>query len=99
MAWPAASVYGDLDAAALLHEGQPLQITRAGGRTTLSIELPFAERDDLELGRRGDELLVKVGPYRRAISLPDSLRSRAVADASLLEGRLTVVFEGSADGD
>ena len=26
------------------------------GRTTLSLELPFADRDDLELGRRGDEL-------------------------------------------
>ena len=67
-------VYGDLDAASILYAGQPLKITRRGGRTTMSIELPFADRDDLELGRRGDELLVKVGPYRRAITLPDSLR-------------------------
>jgi arsenite-transporting ATPase len=93
----AGAVYGDLDPAALLHEGQPLQITRAEGRTTLTIELPFTGHDDLELGRRGDELLVKVGPYRRAISLPDSLRSRAVTDASLAQGRLTVSFEGSGD--
>jgi len=91
------SVYGDLDAASILHEGQPLKITRRAGRTTLSLELPFADRDDLELGRRGDELLVKVGPYRRAITLPDSLRTRAVADASLKQGRLRVIFEGSAD--
>jgi len=90
-------VYGDLDAASILHEGQPLKITRRAGRTTLSLELPFAGKDELELGRRGDELLVKVGPYRRAITLPDSLRSRAVADASLKQGRLKVVFEGSAD--
>ena len=40
---------------------------------------------------------MKVGPYRRAISLPDSLRSRAIADASLKQGRLKVIFEGSAD--
>jgi arsenite-transporting ATPase len=92
-----SSVYGDLDAASILHAGQPLTITRRGGRTTLSLELPFADRDDLELGRRGDELLVKVGPYRRAITLPDSLRSRPVADASLKQGRLRVIFEGSAD--
>ena len=93
----AASVYGDRDAAGILHDGQPLQITREGGRTTLSLELPFADRDDLELGRRADELLVKVGPYRRAITLPDSLRSRAVADASLAQGRLSVIFEGNDD--
>jgi arsenite-transporting ATPase len=90
-------VYGDMDAASRLHEGQPLRITRRGGRTSLSLELPFADRDDLDLGRRGDELLVRVGPYRRAITLPDSLRKRAVVDASLKQGRLKVTFEGSAD--
>ena len=72
-----ARVYGERDAASILHEGQPLKITRRAGRTTLALELPFADRDDLELGRRGDELLVRVGPYRRAITLPDSLRNRA----------------------
>lgn len=90
-------VYGDLDAAAILYEGQPLRITRRNGRTTLVLELPFADKGDLELGRRGDELLVKVGPYRRAVTLPDSLRSRAVLDATLKQGRLRVSFEGSAD--
>ncbi len=94
-----ARIYGERDAASILHSGQPLKITRRGGRTTLSLELPFADRDDLELGRKGDELLLRVGPYRRAISLPDSLRSRAVADASLKQGRLKVTFEGEpADG-
>jgi arsenite-transporting ATPase len=93
----AQQIYGDLDAASRLHAGQPLRITRRGGRTTLALELPFADRDDLELGRRGDELLVRVGPYRRAITLPDSLRHRAIVDASLKQGRLKVTFEGSAD--
>ena len=91
-----ARVYGEQDAAGILHRGQPLEITRRAGRTTLSIDLPFADRDDLELGRRGDELLVRVGPYRRAVTLPDSLRTRPVADASLKQGRLKVTFEGSA---
>ena len=91
------AVYGDLDPAARLHEGQPLRVHRRNGRTTLSLDLPFADRDDLELGRRGDELLVRVGPYRRAVTLPDSLRSKPVRDASLKQGTLKVVFEGSAD--
>jgi arsenite-transporting ATPase len=92
-----AQVYGELDPAAILHKGQPLRVHRRNGRTTLSLDLPFADRDDLELGRRGDELLVRVGPYRRAVTLPDSLRTRPVADASLKGGTLKVVFEGSAD--
>ena len=90
-------VYGDRDAAAVLHEGQPLRITRRGTRTTLSLELPFADRGDLELGRRGDELLVRVGPHRRAVTLPDSLRTRPVVDAALRQGRLRVSFDGRGD--
>jgi arsenite-transporting ATPase len=92
-----ARVYGERDASSRLHAGQPLRITRRAGRTTLSLELPFADRDELELGRRGEELLVRVGPYRRAITLPDSLRNRPVVDATLKQGRLRVIFEGSAD--
>src|SRR3546814_9886859 len=57
-------LYGELDAAGSLHEGQPLRITQRAGRTTLSLELPFADRDDVELGRRGDEVLVRVGDRR-----------------------------------
>jgi arsenite-transporting ATPase len=91
-----AQVYGELDPASRLHEGQPLRITRRGGRSTLALDLPFADRDDLELGRRGDELLVRVGPYRRAITLPDSLRTRPIVDAALRKGTLKVTFEGSA---
>jgi arsenite-transporting ATPase len=93
-----AQVYGERDPAAVLHDGQPLRVHRRNGRTTLSLDLPFAAKDELELGRRGDELLVRVGPYRRAVTLPDSLRSRPVADASLTGGTLKVVFEGSRDG-
>ncbi len=58
------------------------------------MELPFAEHDDLEVGRRDDELLVRVGPYRRSLLLPDSLRRRMITDATLREGRLKVVFAG-----
>ncbi|MCB1038192.1 MAG: hypothetical protein KDA94_01470, partial [Acidimicrobiales bacterium] len=67
------------------------------GTTELQVELPFAERDDLEIGRREDELLVRVGPYRRAIVLPDSLRRRPVGAASLRDGILRVTFAGEPE--
>jgi arsenite/tail-anchored protein-transporting ATPase len=92
----ADELYGDIDPLGRLHEGEALRIERRGGRTTLVLELPFAAKDELELGRRGDELLVRVGPYRRAVLLPDSLRRRAVVDAALRRGRLRVSFEGGA---
>ncbi len=89
----ADDLYGDLDAAASLHQGQSMHMQRREGKTTLALELPFAAKDELELGRLGDELLIRVGPYRRAVVLPDSLRRRTVLDASLKKGRLRVVFD------
>ncbi len=90
----AAALYGEQDPAAQLFTGEPLRITRRGAAFVLELELPFADRDDLDLGRRDDELLVRVGPHRRALLLPDSLRKRVVTDATLKQGRLTVTFGG-----
>ena len=85
-----ARVYGERDAASILHEGQPLKITRRAGRTTLALELPFADRDDLELGRRGDELLVRVGPvptgHHAAGLAPPPARRRRQPEAGQTEG-------------
>jgi arsenite-transporting ATPase len=88
------AVYGDLDQAAVLHEGEPLKVTRRAGAYHLTLQLPFADHDDLDVGRKDDELLVRVGPYRRAIVLPDSLRRRTITDATLRQGKLRVVFAG-----
>lgn len=87
-----AALYGDDDADAILHEGEPVRIERRDGTYALSLDLPFADRDDLELGRRDGELLVRVGPYRRALMLPDSLKRRRVSDARMVNDRLEISF-------
>lgn len=93
----AGALYGDADPAAVLHAGDPMRLTRRNGHWVMSLALPFAERDDLEVGRRQGELFVRVGPWRRAIPLPDSLRRRTVAGARFAGERLEVTF-GEAGG-
>jgi len=92
----ATDLYRDLDATEVLHPGSPLEVRKRGDTAELIIDLPFADRDDLELGRRHDELLVRVGSYRRSLLLPDSLRKRTVTAASLRDGRLRVTFASHA---
>lgn len=86
------ALYGEGDPARHHADVAPLQLERTEHGDVLSVDLPFADRDQLVLGRRQDELLVRVGPYRRAILLPDSLRRRAVVDASLRDGTMRVTF-------
>ncbi|MBJ6638346.1 ArsA family ATPase [Streptomyces sp. DHE7-1] len=56
------------------------------------IPLPGAVRDDLDLIRRGDELVVTAGPFRRIVPLPSALRRCTVAGAGLRENELRVRF-------
>ena len=70
----------------------PLRMCREGENVILSIELPFTERPDIDLTRNSDELFIGVGPHRRNLILPDSLRRREIRSAALVDGRLDVVF-------
>ncbi|MGW7437739.1 ArsA family ATPase [Streptomyces sp. NPDC054849] len=56
------------------------------------VPLPGAHKRDLDLVRRGDELLLTAGPYRRIVPLPAALRRCTVSGAALAEGRLRIRF-------
>ncbi|NJN15645.1 MAG: hypothetical protein HC822_04800 [Oscillochloris sp.] len=43
--------------------------------------MPGLQREDLGLTISGDELIVRVGPYRRHVLLPESLRGIPVRAA------------------
>ncbi|MFI1163870.1 ArsA family ATPase [Streptomyces sp. NPDC020801] len=56
------------------------------------IPLPGAIRDELDLIRRGDELVLTAGPFRRVVPLPSALRRCTVDGAALREGELRIRF-------
>ncbi|MBS1848963.1 MAG: ArsA family ATPase [Actinobacteria bacterium] len=86
-------IYVDLEAHRLLHRDDPLGVdVNPDGTATLRLPLPFASGDDLDLSRSGDELSIRIGSYRRVVSLPDALRRRPVASARLNGGVLEIGF-------
>ncbi|WP_079101005.1 ArsA family ATPase [Streptomyces pathocidini] len=56
------------------------------------LPLPGAEREELDLVRRGDELVLAVGPFRRIRPLPSALRRCSVSGARLADGELSIRF-------
>jgi arsenite/tail-anchored protein-transporting ATPase len=94
----AETLYGELDPTGILHRGEPLRVERRGDDLILCLGLPFVDRDEMEVGRRGGELLVRVGPHRRAIMLPDSLRRRRVDGATMEGSWLEVRFASQTEG-
>ena len=92
-----AQLYGGRDPASMGDTTEPLTVERTADGFALSVALPFADRSDLELTRRGDDLAVTVGLHRRLITLPSALRRCQVEGARLDEGRLVVRFVPDPD--
>jgi arsenite-transporting ATPase len=85
-------LYGEDDPSRRLHDDEPMKITKRAGGYALSLRLPFADRDDLDLLRKGDDLYVRVGTYKRTFMLPSALTRLDIAGATFEDDRLVIRF-------
>ncbi|MGH2737226.1 MAG: ArsA family ATPase, partial [Actinomycetota bacterium] len=90
-------VYGDGDATRLLHRDVPIRVRKRGPWYVLSMRLPFVARGDVDVHRKGDELYVRVGSYKRNIVLPHALQRLEVKQARFNEDGLEVRFAEKSD--
>lgn len=74
----------------VLFRGAAHDIRKNGSGYEVVFNLPLAEKGAVGLHKRGAELYVRVGTYRRNILLPDSLARLTAAGASMEDGRLTI---------
>ena len=91
-------VYGEGDPAAVLYTEEPMRVRRRGPWYVLTLRLPFVERGGLDIHRRGDELLVRVGTHKRNLILPQALQRLDVHDAQLVDDRLEIKFGVTPEG-
>lgn len=96
LAGVAEAMYGETDPFALPTGDPPLRITPEG---ELILALPLAGKDEVDLARKGDELIVNAGPYRRVLALPAALARRPVQSAVLRDGLLRVRFQSGGPDD
>ena len=88
----ADEVYRGLDALAVLYHDDPIRVKRRGSGYVLTLRLPFVSRDDMDVHRRGDELYVRVGSYKRNLVLPQSLKRMIVREAHFAGDHLEILF-------
>jgi arsenite-transporting ATPase len=88
----ADEVYGDRDAASILYHDDPIRVRKRGTGYVLRMRLPFVSRDDMDIHRRGEELLVRVGSYKRNLILPQTLKRMTVREANFAGDHLEILF-------
>ena len=88
----AQSIYGETDPTQHLYVGSPQRIEKVGSEYVLALKLPFMEKSDIDLSRHDGELSIKVGNYRREVSLPRVLAGRPTVGAAMDGDELKVRF-------
>jgi arsenite/tail-anchored protein-transporting ATPase len=83
-------VFEDVEPLGVLFRGATHDIVKNGDGYDVVFHLPLAEKRNVDLSKKGAELLVNVGNYRRSILLPDALARLPAAGASFEGGSLKV---------
>jgi arsenite-transporting ATPase len=86
----AEDVFEDVEPLGILFRGATHDIVKNGDGYDVVFHLPLAQKRNVDLSKKGAELLVKVGNYRRNILLPDALARLPAAGASFEDGSLKV---------
>jgi arsenite-transporting ATPase len=72
---------------------EPFHLFKKDGSYRLQIRVPFIDREDIELNTLPEELIIRIGTYRRHIPLPRSVASAKKVRAKLEGETLNIIFE------
>ena len=88
----ADEIYGGNDPTKVFYHHRPMEIRKEGSYSVLSINVPFIEKKDLKLLKRGEELIIIARNWKRIVFLPQSLALKDVIKAEFRNQRLNVYF-------
>jgi len=91
------ALFGKDDPTDFFYRGRPYQVRPEPGGHVLEVALPFTAREDVQLTRDGDELLLQVDGLRRTIVLPRALVDAPTMGAKMEDGILRIHFISRAD--
>jgi arsenite-transporting ATPase len=84
--------FAEKDASLVLYKGKIQEIRKDGSNYYLDLELPFVQKEQLQLSEKGDELTVQAGPYKRKVILPRTLQGRCIVGARFTGQKLSIQF-------
>jgi arsenite-transporting ATPase len=76
------------------YTGKPQEVFKQGSQYVLSLPLPLVERNEVQLHRSVyDELVIRIGNWKRNVSLPTGLAKLEIAGAKYVDDRLNIFFD------
>ena len=92
-------LYGETDPTTHFYRGRPYSVAREDGQFVMSVELPFAMKDEIGLSRHADEIVIEVGTWRRNYVLPRLLVEAPTLGAKFEDHILKIRFAAPPRGN
>lgn len=86
------SIYGLRDPAQVFYKDSPYRFKQVNGVYQMRMHLPFADSEDVDLFKHGDELIVRVGSFKRSIALPRRMAHFEPNGSHVENGDLVINF-------
>ena len=89
----ALDCFGESDPGQIFYRGILQEIVeQENGRYMLRIPMPFVKSTDVKLRKRGDEMFITIGNFKREMILPTVLAKMRTGGGRLIEGTLEIEF-------
>ena len=96
----ADQIYKDSNPLQRFYKDEPYRLIKENDNYRLELKLPFISKKDVELNKLHEELVIRIGGFKRHILLPRRVASLNVVKAKLEEQYLSVLFKGDQyDGE
>jgi len=94
----ADQIYADRNPLERFYTEEPYQLIKENNKYHLKLKLPFISKQDVELSKLYEELVIRIGGFKRHILLPRQVASLNSVSAKMEGEYLNVVFEGDEHG-
>jgi arsenite-transporting ATPase len=89
-------VFDDEDPLRVFFQGAAHDIVKSNGGYEVVLNLPLVDKKSVDLSKKGTELLIRIGGYKRNVLLPDSMMSLRAAGAKVEGDKLRVRLASDA---
>jgi arsenite-transporting ATPase len=94
----ADQIYKDKNPLQRFFKDEPYRLSKKNSIYSLKLKLPFISKQDVELNKLHEELVIRIGGFKRHIMLPRQVASLNTVSANLEGEYLNILFKGDKNG-
>lgn len=91
----AGEIYGRLRPEQILHADTPYAFRKVEEDYFLDVKIPFLTKKEVELSKCNEELIVRIGGFKRHVLLPRNIAARQPSGAKIEHDKVVIKFGGN----